>query len=189
MTVTSPFGIMLRADGMRLAVVIHSDDVEVRMIQLRKMTADEFPEYVAYFVPDYAAEISSNYDVDMATALVKANCAIKEDLAQGVDTPDQVLLCAIAETDQNNTPVGYLWCKPNIEDKTIFISDFYILPEHRGRGYGLSALIAFERTYLNTVYSEIRLRVAADNKTAERLYLRAGYLPTGINMRKAILET
>lgn len=157
------------------------------MIQLRKMKGDEFSEYVSYFVQDYAAEISSNYDVDMVTALAKAEGAVKEELAQGVDTPDQVLLCAIAEIDQNDSPVGYLWCTPNIKDQTIFISDFFILPQHRGKGYGLSALIAFEKTYLNTGYGEIRLRVAADNQMAERLYLRAGYRPTGINMRKAII--
>jgi ribosomal protein S18 acetylase RimI-like enzyme len=174
---------------MQLGVVRHTTNLEGMMIQLRKMKADEFPEYVAYFVPDYAAEISSNYDVDMETARATAECAVKDDLPQGVNTPNQVLLCAIIEADQTESLVGYLWCKPDFEEKTIFISDFYILPEHRGRGYGLSALIALDTIYLNTPYDEFRLRVAADNKTAERLYLRAGYLPTGINMRKAINKT
>lgn len=159
------------------------------MLQLRNMTATEFTDYVAYFVPDYAAEISSNYDLDADTALAKADRAIKDDLPQGVDTPDQVLLCATSDLDQIERLVGYLWCKPNIQDSSIFISDFYVLPEHRGQGYGLSMLNALENRYLDTAYDEIRLRVAADNKTAERLYLRAGYLTTGINMRKAIVKS
>ncbi|WP_018690008.1 GNAT family N-acetyltransferase [Ahrensia kielensis] len=156
------------------------------MIQLRKMKADEFPQYKAYFIQDYAAEISSNYDVTMETALARAKASIEDDLGQGVDTPDQVLLCPTLKTDESQSPVGYLWCKPNIKDRTIFISDFYIFPQFRGLGYGTSALIALEELYSNSAYDEIRLRVAADNKSAERLYLRAGYMPTGINMRKAI---
>jgi len=156
------------------------------MIKLRKMRGDEFAGYVAYFVPDYAAEISSNYDVDMKTAQSRAESAIEVDLGMGVETPGQLLLCATVEGDKSGAPVGYLWCKPNSKEKVIFISDFYILPKHRGKGYGQSALIALERRYLDTVYDEIRLRVATDNKVAERMYLKAGYLPTGINMRRAI---
>jgi len=156
------------------------------MIQLRKMRADEFAGYVAYFVPDYAAEISSNYDVDMKTAQARAESAVEVDIGMGVETPGQVLLCATVEGDKIGNAVGYLWCKPNSKEKTIFISDFCILPEYRGRGYGRSALIALERRYLDTEYGEIRLRVATDNKTAERMYLKAGYLPTGINMRRTI---
>ena len=159
------------------------------MIQLRKMKADEFAGYVAYFVPDYAAEISSNYDVDMKTAQARAENAVEVDLGMGVETPGQILLCATVEGDNSSTPVGYLWCTPNSKEKTVFISDFYILPKYRGRGYGGSTLIALEQRYLGTAYDEIRLRVATDNKTAERMYLKAGYLPTGINMRKSIAGT
>ena len=156
------------------------------MIQLRKMRADEFAGYVAYFVPDYAAEISSNYDVDMKTAQARAESAVEMELGMGVETPGQVLLCATVEGGKTDNPVGYLWCTPNSKDKAIFISDFYILPKYRGKGYGQSALMALERRYSDTEYGEIRLRVAADNKTAERMYLKAGYLPTGINMRRTI---
>lgn len=156
------------------------------MIQLRNMRADEFADYVAYFVPDYAAEISSNYDVDMKTAQERAESAVEMDLGMGVETPCQDLLCATVEGDKSGDLVGYMWCTPNSEEKTVFISDFYILPKFRGRGYGQSALIALERRYIDMGYGEIRLRVATDNKTAERMYLKAGYLPTGINMRRAI---
>lgn len=159
------------------------------MIKLRKMRADEFAGYVAYFVPDYATEISSNYDVDMKIAQIRAENALEVDLGMGVETPGQVLLCATVEGDNSGTPVGYLWCKPNSIERIVFISDFCILPKHRGRGYGQSALVALERRYLGTEYDEIRLRVATDNKTAERLYLKAGYRPTGINMRKSIGDT
>ena len=50
------------------------------MIRLRPMRSSEFPAYVAYFVPDYAAEISANYDQDMDSALAKAKKDVEADL-------------------------------------------------------------------------------------------------------------
>lgn len=150
------------------------------------MKPHEFADYVAYFVPDYAAEISSNYDVDIETARARASREVEESLGQGVETAGQVLLSLVAEDVQGDTPVGYLWCKPDEASRTVFISDFCVLPPFRGRGYGKAALAALETMFAETEYDEIRLRVAADNKGAERLYLSVGYRPTGINMRKAI---
>ena len=155
------------------------------MIQLRKMRASEFAGFVAYFVPDYAAEISTNYDVDLATAQVRATQDVVGDLGQGVETPGQVLLCIVREGDQTDTPVGYLWCKPDSAGPTVFISDFYIYPEHRGQGFAKAALRALEVMFAATGHSEGRLRVAADNTNAQRLYQAAGYRVTGTNMRKA----
>lgn len=159
------------------------------MIRLRNMTPEEFPDFVAYFVPEYASEISANYDLDIETALDQAKASVEDELGLGVDTPEQVLLCAIVDGDQSNSPVGYLWCTPNEKDRTVFVSDFYIFPRHRGRGYGLAALAALEELYAPSVFGEIRLRVATTNKVAERLYLKAGFRPTGTNLRKVIGHT
>ncbi len=156
------------------------------MIALRKMRSDEFQGYVDYFIPDYAEEISSNYDLDIQTATKQAEQAIFDDLKLGVDTPDQILFCIISTANTSNTPLGYLWCQPNRKNQTIFISDFCILPDHRGKGLGRMALAALDKWFADTEFNEIRLRVAADNKIAKKLYLSSGYAPTGINMRKAI---
>jgi hypothetical protein len=83
------------------------------MVELRKMRSDEFPGYVDYFVPDYATEISANYDVDIQTATKQAAQAVAESFEQGVETPGQVLLCIVAKTDDADTPIGYIWCQPN----------------------------------------------------------------------------
>ena len=122
------------------------------MIHLRDMQIGEFPDFIAYFIPDYAEEISANYDEDI---------------------------------DETDSPVGSLWCKPEETGKTVFISEFYVLPGHRGKGYAKSALIALEDMFARTGHREARLRVAADNEKAQRLYLAAGYRTTGINMRKS----
>jgi ribosomal protein S18 acetylase RimI-like enzyme len=154
------------------------------MVYLREMKAEEFADFVAYFVPDYAAEISSNYDMDLGAARARAEREVKEELGAGVETPDQILLCIVKNGDQSDTPIGYLWCKPDKLGEAVFISDFCILQPHRGKGYGRSALTALEAKFAEAGYCEARLRVATDNRIAERLYLAAGFRPTGINMRK-----
>ena len=155
------------------------------MIRLRPMRSSEFPAYVAYFVPDYAAEISANYDQDMDSALAKAKQDVETDLAQGVETPGQVLLCIVEEGDTTDSPIGYLWRKPDANGPCVFISDFCVLPAYRGNGHAKAALAALEEHFSRTGHSEVRLRVAADNEIAQRLYRSTGFSPTGINMRKA----
>ena len=154
------------------------------MIHLRRMKASEFPEFAAYFIPDYAAEISTNYDVDIEAARIRAEQEMKDNLDLGVDTPGQVLLCVVRHGDETNSPVGYLWCKPDKTGPSVFINDVYIMPKYRGNGYARLALMALEVMFTKTGHSEVRLRVAADNKRAQQLYSTTGYLVTGINMRK-----
>ncbi len=156
-------------------------------ISLRPMLAHEFPDYLAYFIPDYAAEISSNYDVDIDAATARAKREVAADLGQGVETPGQVLLC-IVDGDAGDAPVGYLWCKPNSESGSVFISDFYVAPDHRGKGYAKAALAALEHMFAGVDYGDLRLRVAADNERARRVYEAAGYQITGINMRKPLAQ-
>ena len=153
------------------------------MIRLRPMLASEFADYLAYFIPDYAAEISANYDQDMDSALATAQRDVDTSFPQGVDTPGQDLFCIVGDDDA--PPLGYLWCKPDVDGPCVFISDFCILPAHRGKGYAKAALTALEEMYAKTGHSEVRLRVASDNDIAQNLYRSAGFSPTGINMRKA----
>jgi len=156
------------------------------MIRLRDMRAGEFPDYLAYFIPDYAAEISSNYDVDLETARERAEQEVTADLEQGVDSPGQDLFCIVSDDLEEAPTLGYFWCKPEPEGGSVFISDFCILPPHRGKGYARAALAALEARVLDAGHCDIKLRVAADNKRAHQLYLAAGFHETGINMRKPL---
>ncbi len=155
------------------------------MIRLRQMRAGELPDFIAYFVPDYAKEISANYDEDMATSHARAVREVEEDLNLGVDTPGQVLLCIVRRHDESDSPVGYLWYKPEPAGTTGFINELYVFPAHRGNGYARSALIELEKVLARSGHTEARLRVAADNEAAQRLYASAGYRVTGINMKKS----
>ena len=151
-------------------------------ITLRAMCGDEFEGYLEYFIPDYAAEIASNYDVSLEAARARAVRETGEDLAQGVETTGQVLLCIISGADL----VGYLWYKPDHKARTAFIYDFYILPAHRGQRFGKQALIQLETLLSGEGIMQIGLRVAADNAPAQSMYNKGGYRATGINMIKRI---
>jgi GNAT superfamily N-acetyltransferase len=151
------------------------------MITLRPMRADEFPAYLAYFVPEYAAEIAANYGRSLADALIQAQNDIAEDLPLGPDTPGQDLMCI--EADRH---VGYLWYRIDTATRSAFINDIFVLPQHQGKGNGTAALNSLEALLKTQGITQIRLRVAAQNPRAHRLYSELGFFPTGTNMAKTI---
>lgn len=146
------------------------------------MRKDEFSDYLDYFIPDYAAEISTNYDLSPDAARAKAVGAVNKDLAQGVDTKGQILICITRDAEV----IGYLWYKPDQKARSVFINDICILPQYRGQGYGKKTLNLLETTLAGKGFEQIGLRVAADNAPAHRLYQNSGFRETGINMIKRI---
>ena len=153
------------------------------MIKLRPMLPQEYAGYLAYFLPDYAIEITANYDLPPADALARAKGEIATDLPDGVETKGQVLL-SIQDLDEGL--VGYLWYKPDLKAKSAFIYDFHTLPPFQGKGLGKAALKALEALLLEQGITQIGLRVAADNARAQGLYRSAGFRTTGVNMIRRI---
>ncbi len=155
------------------------------MISLRPMRADEYPAYLDYFIPDYAAEIIANYGLSPAGARLQAAREIDEDLPRGVETPGQELLCIIDGTSGDSI-IGYLWYRPDVAARSIYISDFHIFAAHQGKGYGKEALAILESELARTGFTQIKLRVAENNKRAKHVYDVSGFRVTGVNMSKAI---
>ena len=137
------------------------------MIVLRPMRNEEYPAYLDYFIPDYAAEISANYALSPAAALAQAQREIDD-------------------SDGAEKRVGYLWYKPDEEMRSAFICDFYIYPALQGQGLGKQAMAAFEHALKSQGISQVKLRVAGDNPRARHLYDAAGFRVTGVNMSKNI---
>lgn len=152
------------------------------VLELRAMREDEFDGYRDYFIPDYAAEIVSNYGLSEAEALAKASKEIATQLSEGAATTGHVLLCITIAAEV----VGYIWYRPNHDAKSVFINDYCILPAHQGKGYGKQALAALEAQLVKDGFSQISLRVAADNERAQHVYLQGGFQATGINMIRRI---
>lgn len=156
------------------------------MITFRSMPEDEYLAYLDYFIPDYAAEIGSNYGLSQHDALARAKQEISESLPDGVNTQGQALLCLITQSGESEQHVGYLWYKPDTMMRTVFIYDFHIFNACQGQGLGKETLRAFEQSMQEKGFEQIRLRVAGDNARARHLYERSGFGVTGVNMSKTI---
>jgi ribosomal protein S18 acetylase RimI-like enzyme len=161
------------------------------MIKLRKMREDEFPAYRNYFIADYGGEISRNYAKPLKHALKLAEEDIDASLPQGPLTPGNELMCiepgdSSPTAKQRTCLLGYLWYTVQENNAAAFICDFFIDEKFRGSGYGKSALSALEESLASLGVTQIKLRVAYDNKRAQKLYETAGYKISGINMAKNI---
>ena len=99
------------------------------MLALRPMHLAEFPGYLAYFIPDYAAELVESHGLPLPDAVARARREIAEDLPEGAATPGQDLLCITGGAET----LGYLWLQPDLAAGSAFIMDFHILPTIRAR--------------------------------------------------------
>jgi ribosomal protein S18 acetylase RimI-like enzyme len=153
-------------------------------IGLRPMRPDEFPAFLAYFIPDYATEIAANFGLPDDAARARAAQEVAEDLPQGVDTQGRTLLC-ITLGDPEEV-VGSFWLRLQQGSTTAFVSDFHIFPARQNRGLGRRALAALDRWLASAGFEHLRLRVAADNVRARHLYETGGFRTTGINMTKPV---
>lgn len=155
------------------------------MITLRPIAQIEFPDYCRLFITDYAAEIESNYGYSAEKSKTQAQQELKEDLPQGIKTPNQFLNC-IEKAEIG--VIGYIWHTLLDDGKTAFILDFILLEKFRGRGFGKASLSALEELLVPMGVEQIKLRVAGDNKRAFKLYEQLGFSVTGINMIKHLSE-
>ncbi|XXD09585.1 GNAT family N-acetyltransferase [Klebsiella sp. R445] len=156
------------------------------MITLCPMREDQYPGYLDYFIADYAQEIAANYRLSAEESLARAKQEIARDLPEGVNTPGQVLLCLMTRQDNNDRLVGYLWYKPDADQRRVFIYDFYILSACQGMGLGKQAMQVFEDAMREQGFEQIGLRVAGDNARARHVYEASGFHVTGINMSKRL---
>ena len=152
------------------------------MITLRPLQTHEFAAFAAYFVPDYAAEIVANFRTPLADALAQAAQDLAHDLPQGAATPGETLMCIML----GDQVIGYLFYTTDPASNSAFIKDFHVLPPHQGQGHGTAALAALEASLKPQGITQFRLRVAAKNHAAHRLYTKLGFFPTGINMAKIL---
>lgn len=150
------------------------------------MQQSEYPAYLDYFIPDYAAEISANYGLSEGAALEQAKREVADDLPDGVSTVGQTLLCLVDASAGSETHVGYLWYKADTTKRSAFIFDFHILQAFQGKGLARKALEALEDELKAAGVQQIKLRVAGDNARARHVYEAFGFGVTGINMSKAI---
>ncbi|WP_312757621.1 GNAT family N-acetyltransferase [Pantoea brenneri] len=107
------------------------------MITLRDMNEEEFESYRSLFINEYAQDLQRNREYRPEKARAKAIESIDAVLTKGVATPANQLWC-IQHPDEPEEIIGILWL--SIIGSSAWISDFYIYPDWRSRGFGGLAL-------------------------------------------------
>ncbi|RPH24810.1 GNAT family N-acetyltransferase [Buttiauxella warmboldiae] len=150
------------------------------------MLSHDFLAFVDYFVVDYATDIASNYQLPQAEALLQARREIDASLPDGEKTAGQVVVCITQTHLGEEQHIGYLWYKLDYKLRSAYINDFYLFPQFRGCGWGSEAMKSLEALLIQEGFKQIKLRVAADNQQAMRIYESNGFGVTGINMNKIL---
>lgn len=156
------------------------------MVTFRTPSHYEFLAFVDYFVPDYAAEIVSNYLLSEEDALEQARRELESSFPDGEKSAGQILLCIVLNEAEKEKHIGYLWYKPDPQLRSAYINDFYLFPAFRGEGFGSEAMKQLELRLMEEGCKQIKLRVAAGNSQARRVYENNGFNVTGINMNKVL---
>ncbi|CNK80766.1 acetyltransferase (GNAT) family protein [Yersinia frederiksenii] len=161
------------------------------MVTLRTMRTEELNGYRNLFITEYAQDLSSNNGYSAEQALSHAANSFDNYLPDGVNSPHDHLYCIenTENTGHEEQLVGYLWFGLGKNDSAAFIKDFYVLPEYQRKGYGSSSLQELEKLLVAQGIFEIKLRVAADNPRAKRLYEQMAFVVTGFNMSKSLKST
>jgi len=156
------------------------------MIQLRLMTASEYPAYCDYFIDDYSQEIAKNYGHSIDKSIELAKQDLLRCFPNGLETDEHELLYIDFGSKPNTSLVGYLWHSVKESEKSTFIYDFFIFANSRNHGYGTLAINALESQLKSIGITQIKLRVAYHNQRALKLYQEVGFAITGYNMSKVI---
>lgn len=154
------------------------------MIELIKMTKEEFEVYKTKLIKSYAETLAKNLKRDIETMLVQSEQQVNGLLKDGIETKEQYLYNVIDAISKEN--VGILWVNVKNEDHRAFIFDIEMKKEYQGRGYGKATLCELDRLMKTMGVKQIGLNVFADNPNALRLYEKSGYVVTNMNMVKEI---
>ena len=149
------------------------------MIQLVKMQQEDFEPYLERGIREYAEDHVRNGNWTAEESLERSSKEFEELLPDGVNSRDQFLYSIIGETGNK---LGLLWVQ--VKDQKAFIYDFAIDEAFRGKGYGKQALLAMDEELKSMKVESIGLHVFGDNTVAQELYKKAGFVITGIHMRK-----
>lgn len=154
--------------------------------ELKPMGDEAFAWYRENSAPNYARDKVATGEWEKDEANEKARQMFEDLLPQGLETPDNYLYEIIDEWD--DVTVGVVWF--SIEerggDRTAYVCDIYVKPEHQRKGHASRAFRNLEEKVLALGLSGIGLNVFGNNVEAHQLYERLGYEALNIFMWKSL---
>lgn len=154
------------------------------MIKLEEMKDSEFKQYLGFMIPDYAKDISDNYNLSIDKAVEESELMMKELFPNGLSTEGQFLynIC----DSQLNKHIGILWFDINKEINRAYLYHIFIKEEYRQLGYATRAIEELQKRVKKLGMNSVALSVFGNNENAQRLYKKMGYTNSSISMHKLL---
>lgn len=130
----------------------------------------EFMEFKERSINDYSQALIRSGKNSESNALGEALKEYDAMLPQGIDTPNHHFNNITNEQGEN---IGYIWFE--IRSKDMFICEFLIYENHRGKGYGRQTLFELEQIAERMSVSIIRLHAFEYNTGLQKFYKYMGY--------------
>ena len=155
------------------------------MPAIRPLTEAEYAAWKQGTIPSYAREKVASGAWAESDAIDKAQAEFESLLPDGRDTKDNHLFAVL---DADGSQVGVLWfaVKDRANTRIAYIYNIEVSPEHQRKGHAERALRALEQEVKTLGLEGIALHVFGHNRGAQALYTKLGYMPTNINMFKAL---
>ena len=143
-------------------------------MMLRKMTEEEYARFKDDSIAEYAQDLICGSGLDSESAFFRAEREFNEELPDGLETEGQYLMMILDDADEN---VGYIWFSIEEEKgvKRVWLADFLIYEEERGKGHAIAALTEMEKMAKEAGCSESALYVWDHNPAGYGLYQKCGY--------------
>ncbi|TWT08092.1 GNAT family N-acetyltransferase [Planococcus sp. CPCC 101016] len=152
--------------------------------KLQQMTEEEFDQYLAYFIPDYAKDLSENFVIPLEKAMKESKDLMEQLLPNKQKSAGQ-LVYNIYSIDEDKT-IGVIWYSIQTESNKAYIYHILIKEEFRKKGFATFVLQELEETMKNTGITSMGLNVFGKNPLAYKLYEKLGYQTQSTTMGKRI---
>ena len=167
-----------------MVLIMLSKEWRDKMIQLKEMNQIEFEKYLDFLIPDYAQDISENFNLTKEIGLEESKLLMKNTFPQGLSTEGQYLYNVyVPALDQE---VGVLWFEVKPEINQAYLFHIYIDEAYRGKGYGTNTLAKLHLLAREFGVTSLGLSVFGNNDKAYQLYKRLGYKITSTAMQKSL---
>ena len=154
------------------------------MIKLEKLNEQEYEKYLEFMIPDYAKDISNNYNLPMDKAIEESDMMMKDLFSNGLSTEGQFLF-NILDPDLKKK-VGILWFNINPEINRAYLYHIYIEEAFRKKGYGTKALEELHAKVKELGMESLGLSVFGSNDNAYSLYKKLGFTTASLSMYKIL---